>query len=265
MGLIAFAGGKGSPGVTTAALALAAVWPWPVMVAECDPAGSDLAYRLHTAGGTPFQHEPSLLSLAGASRRPAPGQPAARAEAHCQMAAGGVPVLRGPLSPEQAVGLEPYWPAIAAALAAAPVTVLADVGRLHPDNAALPVVAAADVVVLVGRASVEGLAHLRDRVEQAALAGRQSGSLRLVAVIVSEGTRGEQAVRHAAEVLAQTGIPVRVAGWLALDTRGVEAVAGGIRPRRSPLLRTARSVAAALLAALGTGEEPEFAATGVSP
>ena len=49
MALIAVAADKGAPGVTTTALALAAVWPRPVLLAECDPAGGDLVYRFPAA------------------------------------------------------------------------------------------------------------------------------------------------------------------------------------------------------------------------
>src|SRR6266702_505764 len=47
MSLVAVAAGKGSRGVTTAALALAAVWPQQrrVLLAECDPAGGSLGVR----------------------------------------------------------------------------------------------------------------------------------------------------------------------------------------------------------------------------
>jgi len=41
MSLIALAAAK-SAGVTTSALALAGVWPGPVLLAECDPAGGDI-------------------------------------------------------------------------------------------------------------------------------------------------------------------------------------------------------------------------------
>src|SRR3982074_1468642 len=54
MALIAIASDKGAPGVTTAALALAAVWPRPVLLAECDPAGGDLVYRFPAVGGGPL-------------------------------------------------------------------------------------------------------------------------------------------------------------------------------------------------------------------
>ena len=49
--LIAVAADKGAPGVTTTAVALAAVWPRPVLLAECDPAGGDIVYRLPGEGG----------------------------------------------------------------------------------------------------------------------------------------------------------------------------------------------------------------------
>ena len=49
MALIAVAADKGAPGVTTASVALAAVWPRPVLLAECDPAGGDSG--LPAAGG----------------------------------------------------------------------------------------------------------------------------------------------------------------------------------------------------------------------
>ncbi|CAL9302083.1 hypothetical protein SUDANB51_04775 [Streptomyces sp. enrichment culture] len=44
MALTALAADKGSPGVTTAAVALAAVWPRRVLLAEADPVGGALVY-----------------------------------------------------------------------------------------------------------------------------------------------------------------------------------------------------------------------------
>ena len=46
MSLIVIGAAKGGPGVTTAAVALAAVWPRRAIVAECDPSGGDLALRI---------------------------------------------------------------------------------------------------------------------------------------------------------------------------------------------------------------------------
>ena len=69
MALIAIAADKGAPGVTTACLALSLVWPRPVLLAECDPAGGDLVYRLPAAGGGQLDPGRGLLSLAVAVRR----------------------------------------------------------------------------------------------------------------------------------------------------------------------------------------------------
>src|SRR5581483_7650817 len=69
MALIAVTADKGAPGVTTASVALAAVWPRPVLLAEADPAGGDLMYRLPAASGGQLDPGRGLLSLAVAVRR----------------------------------------------------------------------------------------------------------------------------------------------------------------------------------------------------
>ena len=48
--LIALCSDKGSPGVTTTALALGSAWVTPVVVVEADLAGGDLAIRLRPHG-----------------------------------------------------------------------------------------------------------------------------------------------------------------------------------------------------------------------
>ncbi|HSS91257.1 MAG TPA: hypothetical protein VLL69_18210, partial [Streptosporangiaceae bacterium] len=69
MALVAVASDKGAPGVTTASVVLAAVWPRPVLLAECDPAGGDLRYRFRAADGGGLDPGRGLLSLAVAARR----------------------------------------------------------------------------------------------------------------------------------------------------------------------------------------------------
>ncbi|MCP5854114.1 hypothetical protein NL323_29700, partial [Klebsiella pneumoniae] len=61
MSLIVLGAAKGAPGVTTAAVALAAVWPRSAVVAECDPSGGDLALRLTGAGGRPLAQDHGML------------------------------------------------------------------------------------------------------------------------------------------------------------------------------------------------------------
>ncbi|MCP9979875.1 hypothetical protein [Actinomadura madurae] len=92
MALIALAADKGAPGVTTAAVALGAVWPRPVLVAECDQAGGDLVYRLPAASpadgdgdGGMLNPSRGLLSLAATARR---GLRPDQIAEHCQRLAG---------------------------------------------------------------------------------------------------------------------------------------------------------------------------------
>ena len=98
MALIAVTADKGAPGVTTACVALAAVWPRPVLLAEADPSGGDLIYRLPAAGGGQLDPGRGLLSLAVAVRR---GLEPAQAWEHTQKLHGGLDLLVGVVTPEQ--------------------------------------------------------------------------------------------------------------------------------------------------------------------
>jgi hypothetical protein len=64
--LIVMASAKGSPGVTTTALALATVWPRQVLLAECDPVGGDIVAGFLRAAVPPSG---GLLDVALAARR----------------------------------------------------------------------------------------------------------------------------------------------------------------------------------------------------
>ncbi|MGK5559287.1 hypothetical protein ACSNOI_47590, partial [Actinomadura kijaniata] len=120
MALIALAADKGAPGVTTAAVALGAVWPRPVLVAECDQAGGDLVYRLPAdpgdgTGGTAMLNPArGLLSLAATARR---GLRPDQIAEHCQRLVGGLDVLVGITSAEQAQGMTWLWGPLARAFA----------------------------------------------------------------------------------------------------------------------------------------------------
>src|SRR5260370_22703371 len=96
MALVPGAAERGGAGVTTAAVALAAVWPRPVLLAECDPAGGDIVYRLPGAGGTRLDPRRGPLSPAAAPRhRPHPDH----VGAHTHKPHGRPDVLAGPASP----------------------------------------------------------------------------------------------------------------------------------------------------------------------
>ena len=159
--LIAVAADKGAPGVTTTAIALAAVWPRPVLLAECDPAGGDIAYWLPAEGGGRLDPRRGLLSLAVAARRDL--QPA-QVWTHAQKLRGGLDVLLGVTNAEQGAGLEPLWGPVGGLLAGLPqADVIADCGRLGPDGPYYDLLAHAAAVVLVTRPSLGEVVRLRDR------------------------------------------------------------------------------------------------------
>jgi len=67
--IVALGADKASPGVTTAAVALAMAWPGGRAVFEADPSGGDLAFRaLHATAGGLLAAEPGLLTLAADTR-----------------------------------------------------------------------------------------------------------------------------------------------------------------------------------------------------
>lgn len=241
MSLVALAADKGSPGVTTAAVALAAVWPRPALVAECDPSGGDLALRLHAPGGAPLHPERGLLSYAAAVRRGA-----APMRDHLQEADGGLGVLLGLQTAEQAAGLAGLWPGIATGLAQErSADVVADCGRLGPATPVVDVLRRADLVLLLTRPALDAVVHLRDRLSvllpQLGGPGRPAD----VGVLVVAPVRHDTAAGEVAAVLEQSGITVPVLGRLAHDPDGAAGLAGQPVRRldRSWLVRSAREVA----------------------
>ena len=242
--LIAVAADKGAPGVTTTALALAAVWPRPVLLAECDPAGGDLVYRLPGEGGGRLDPRRGLLSLAVAARRDL--QPT-QLWTHAQKLRGGLDVLLGVTSAEQGAGLEPLWGPVGSALAGLPqADVIADCGRLGPDGAYCDLLAHAAAVVLVTRPSLGEVVRLRDRAAAVALAVRQrSGQdARIGVLVVADHRVFSRALAEVGQVLGAVG----VLGGIAFEPRSAELLRGewGGRLDKSLLIRTAREVAGQL-------------------
>ncbi len=244
MALIAVAAGKGAPGVTTACLALTLVWPRAVLLAECDPAGGDLVYRLPGARGGQLDPGRGLLSLAVATRRGlSPGQ----VVEHTQKLRGGLDVLVGVVTAEQGAGLEPLWGPVGAALARLPdCDVIADCGRIGADGPPYDLLAHASSVVLVTRASLEEMVRLRERIAAVtgALARRHGQSIPVSVVVVADHRRFHAALTETGQALGPDGA-ARVIGGLAYEPKSAEALGGeqGGRLGRSLLLRTARDLA----------------------
>jgi MinD-like ATPase involved in chromosome partitioning or flagellar assembly len=155
--VVAFASIKGSPGVTTAATAIAASWPAgrKVLLVEADPFGGDLAprYGSTVTGG--------LASLFAAARRTL--SPDAVWD-HVHRLPGGLPVLFGLTGVRQAVANENVWPAIATALAGLDADVVVDAGRLLPQfgGGVGDVLKRADALVVLCEPTLAAIVHLRD-------------------------------------------------------------------------------------------------------
>lgn len=165
--MISLCADKGAPGVTTAALGLTMAWGRPVLLAEADPAGSDLPYRMKSASGETLALGTGLVSL-GLSLRDRESSGDVRA--HQQFINGGSAVLIGPAGPEQTEAIGASWSAVAETLWRNTDTdVIVDCGRLISDNAPTAhMLQRSDLTILVARSTAEGVAHLRHGLNVAA-------------------------------------------------------------------------------------------------
>lgn len=237
----------GSPGVTTAAIALAFTWPGPVILAECDPSGSDVIPGMF--GGL-LQARAALRAVAVEADRGPDAVAAAVADQLVSLADADIArfLLPGITDPRQAAELAPAWPVLAPVLAAQPGDVIADCGRLDLSEAwPAPVLACAATVTIVLRPSFRQVARARPRIGMAAqLSGAER--LRLLAT-----GRGRYSPKELSSVL---GVPT--VGSLPYDPRSAATLtesdgAGSYRRRPArPLMRAAAATATALrdLAAL---------------
>lgn len=225
---VAFASAKRG-GVTTATLAIAAVWPERrrVIVVEADPSGGDVAIRF----GVPA--EPGLVSLAAAGRR---GLSVETLVEHAQRLPGGLEVVAAPPSAERAhAAVRALGDSFGQlSLGDAAVDVFLDCGRLAVGSPAEAVVAHADLTILVARPTAEEVAHLEARVHAMRSRGRS-----LVVLLVGEKPYGAREIGSYLDAV--------VLGALPDDVHGARMLAGGGATARS-LARTPLLVSAAVVA-----------------
>ena len=216
---------KGSPGVTTSALALAVASAdgLEAIVAELDPGGGDIAARFNR----PF--EPGLLSLAAAARRP--GEQVRLAD-HAQQILGDVRVLIGPAAGERADAAMRLLSerAVWREFLTGETLVLADCGRLDGRATTLAIVEASTALVVVCRRILSELQHVHARVPWLRRVAERVGI-----VLIGEGPYTETEVAESLEI--------DVLGTLPVDTNAARILRGEPGSQRAltrlPLLRSA--------------------------
>jgi MinD-like ATPase involved in chromosome partitioning or flagellar assembly len=243
--LVAVCSLKGAPGVTTFALALASCWPEtsdPVVL-EADPSGGDVAVRYD------LPLAPGLMSLAAEARQTVPAQHEGDAELlwrHSGELPGDLVAIVAPPDADRAhaalaaLTAEPGLSAVTGAARDPSTVVVADCGRVDERSVTMPLVRAADVVLLLTGAERDALSHLPRRLRVV-----RGWNRAVELVLVGEG--------YAADVVAEH-LGVAPIGHLPHDPRTAALMCG--RPlagrraartmARSRLVRAAAEIAAAL-------------------
>ncbi|QOC94721.1 P-loop NTPase family protein [Micromonospora craniellae] len=250
MAIIALVSAKGSPGVTTTALACALSWHRRLVLAECDPAGgSVLAGYLGGALDGPR----GIGELAVGELRDG----SLESTFWSQLVDLDAPrrerlLLPGVVDPAQAGSVIPLWQRFADYFGGLehgdpPYDVIVDCGRLHVVGTPWPLLRAASVVLVVSRAHLPDLSGARamlQTIERDFAEHRvQPGTLRLLLVGGGHGKTDISKALHTpviarlphdprtAEVLSLGGT-VRASRPLLRAARGLEVPVGALLERR---------------------------------
>lgn len=246
MAVFALCSAKGSPGVTTAALALTLTWPGRCVLAECDPSGGSVQAG-YLAGALPADRGIRELAVA-----------ALRDQDLSQIWWGQLVDLRPPhrhrlllpgiTDPVQSGALRPVWDRLGEFFARLAdgrpgYDVIVDCGRLAAPNPPWPVLARADTVLLALRPTLPGLAGAVPGLR--ALHSQPTGG-RLGLLVTGPG---DQPVRTVARQLHHP-----VLARLPDDPRTAAVLShGGRVALDAPLLRAAGAVPASLREASHAG------------
>jgi MinD-like ATPase involved in chromosome partitioning or flagellar assembly len=243
--MVAFCSGKGSPGVSTLASVVGAVWPRDrqIVIAECDPSGNDLAAR--------FGLSPRLgmTSLVLAHRRTSFGESMSTLDAHVQALPGGLEVLVGPVTPDASSSLDRELGAVVPTIFPEGSDILVDCGRiLSGAGGQRGLLKVADHVVVVTRPDAAALAHAQwtlDLVRNLATTGTCS-----VAVVGPSPFRVAE-IEHA--------LQVRVLGPVPFDGKSAAMACGSPgkthRFTKSGLVASARNLVDRILSPLEANRE----------
>lgn len=225
MAVIALASAKGSPGVTTTAVALTLIWPRPVLLVEADVSGSSSILAGYFGGRV--RHDHGLVDLAAAHRQ-------GRLSTGVRDAAisigdrGNAKFLPGLINSAQVSTVAQLWEPLAVVLRgldANGVDVIIDAGRLGVSGGPAALLREADATVLVMRTDLPAIAAARARagVLREDLTSRGAGEDTAWALLV-----GENRPFGGRDVQARTGLPV--AATVAWDPTAAQVVSHGKAP-----------------------------------
>jgi len=158
MAVIALTSASGSPGVTTTAVGLALSWPRPVLLVEADPTGASGVLAGYFRGTR--EYDVGLIELALSPAAPAD----ALRDVVRPLNDGDAWFVAGTRSPAQAAGLASLWAPLAEAVADLDELgqdVIVDAGRLGLVGSPEPLLAGADLTLLVTRSTLPALAAAR--------------------------------------------------------------------------------------------------------
>lgn len=253
--LVTVCSAKGSPGVTSLALTMAAVWPnRAATLLEADPTGGDLAFRCRHASGREVATSPNLVGLATAVRSSSldglvdPGL----VTEHSQPLACGVRLVPGVPAPAQARGLGSLWGQIAQAATGSSDNVIADLGRLDRTGPTSQFAAAADLLVVVVAPTLESVVHVRHLILDniPALPARPGGR-GIVPVVVGPHRQAAGDAADIDQVLGGLGMPLERTVPVAHEPRALAELEAGANPggrlARTHLLQTTRALVATLV------------------
>jgi hypothetical protein len=244
--------GKGSPGTTTAAVAMALGWPRPVLLVEADPAGGSIGFGY--GQGIDMQDR-GLLGAHLAARH---GDPSAALWNNVVGLAQDRWLLPGVAEPRQTSTID--YPALAGTLAGLGVDVLVDAGRFPGPGRIDALPAGSDRVLVVMRSTLAGV-HTAQTAATAAIAACGATSGVVGSVIVGTGRPYPET-----DVGAAMRDVAPVSWCIAWDPAAAAVITDGSPVSRRwttcPLLRSAARLATALV----TGAEPQrtFEPTGAA-
>ena len=247
MSLVGLCSAHGSPGVTTTALVFAATWPEHrrCLLIEADSFGGVIGAR-YGLGDTP-----GLSSLAAVARGGLDEEAVWR---NVQQLPGGVPVLVGPASAEEAnvvladvAGVLADW-----CTTQTDVDVIVDCGRVGPTSPVVKMLTRADAVMVLARGSLDQLRPAAHRLSALKTSGVEASLL-----LVGDKPYGPD------EVAAS--LNVDVGGVIAWDPRTAAVLTGArgaVRDlRRSPLVRSAATLTDRLASSLSESSRSDGTAS----